>query len=288
MEGDITRRELFKKFIPQSHSEKMEDANTQQAKNRVESQFEKEDISRRKFLKLAGVLGASIAFGLKLSKAEGREIDKKDTTHESSDKQEVEEYGKSVAKKYEPITKEQESKLETFIESSFLEIGKLTAMDMFRKFGFKNIPTIDDLRENIKEQSKIQKIFEMVVDGVIIAPYIEEGLFRFFPSEVLVGRKGINSRKRRWDVGIPVALLFALSHNIKRDYIQNKLEVLSFEKQIPLPQFISGIFYWYMMREKGFSHAVFAHRSTNADAYIIAELLNQAYPVKKEDDNKNS
>lgn len=52
--------------------------------------------------------------------------------------------------------------------------------------------------------------------------------------------------------------------------LTNKLELT---KTVPLSQFMGGLFCWYLMREKGFSHAVLAHSINNATEYSIGKYL---------------
>ena len=79
------------------------------------------------------------------------------------------------------------------------------------------------------------------------------------------------------EIGIPLSALFAYAHNIKRD---KEGHVLGFDTEfIPLPQFIDGVFYWYLMRERGFSHAWLAH-AQKSTMIITANALMKVFPKK--------
>jgi predicted RNA binding protein YcfA (HicA-like mRNA interferase family) len=44
---------------------------------------------------------------------------------------------------------------------------------------------------------------------------------------------------------------------------------------------MGGLFYWYLMRERGFSHAALAHSTHNATVLAIGKLLYKIFPPKK-------
>lgn len=89
---------------------------------------------------------------------------------------------------------------------------------------------------------------------VIIAPVIEELVFRspaYFLRKVSTGWY--------WGIGALISALFAMAHGMAI---------------IPLPQFISGLFFWYLVRKRGLKHSIIAHASNNAIACaIIAYFL---------------
>jgi len=111
---------------------------------------------------------------------------------------------------------------------------------------------------------------------------IEEAVFRLIPSEYLAGRVGKGSREKRWDIGIPMSAIFALGHNIQR---KNSSDILprftSFKEFVPFSHFMSGVFYWYLIREKGYNHAFLAHAAHNAEVYALGELLSRIFPIRR-------
>lgn len=101
--------------------------------------------------------------------------------------------------------------------------------------------------------------------AVIHIPALEEALFRLGPDLLLINK---DPSKKYWlSAGLPSAALFGLAHNLVRD--KNNAFRLGREK-IPLPQFFSGLLFWYLMREKGFSHPLLAHASNNG---LVSLLL---------------
>ena len=94
------------------------------------------------------------------------------------------------------------------------------------------------------------------------APIIEEALFRIIPS-YLSGGAG-----KRWDVGIPTSALFALLHNLTARETPGLGIPLGAERKlaltwVPLPQFMMGCYFWYLMREHGALAALLTHSGAN-------------------------
>ena len=89
--------------------------------------------------------------------------------------------------------------------------------------------------------------------AIIIAPIVEEIGFRLLPSLVVDKVLGSNAGVL-WEVGVPTSIIFAQAHTKQG----GRTEAL------PLPQFVAGMFCWYLQRERGFSHALTAHTFNNA------------------------
>lgn len=103
--------------------------------------------------------------------------------------------------------------------------------------------------------------------AIIVAPIIEEVLFRAIPSAVInkIYPKGVG--KSMWSVGIPISYLFARAHRGEaldggRDFI-------------PVSQFVSGCFFWYLMRNRGFMHNLTAHAAHNALVEAISRMTDR-------------
>jgi membrane protease YdiL (CAAX protease family) len=93
----------------------------------------------------------------------------------------------------------------------------------------------------------------LLLIGVVV-PSIEEIIFRYLPSRFLAGKNS----EMRWGIGIGSSLLFSLAHNIDgKDHFK-------FRKYVPLTQLIGGIFFWYLTRKRGFSHALLSHSLHNS------------------------
>lgn len=95
------------------------------------------------------------------------------------------------------------------------------------------------------------------------APLKEEALYRLWPSVLTdyITRLLSETNNIHWDVGLPVSIIFAAMHNFVRD----KNGQLHFNsKKIPISQGISGLYYWWLMRTRGFDHVLIAHSLTNS------------------------
>lgn len=97
---------------------------------------------------------------------------------------------------------------------------------------------------------------------VVAAPLIEE-FSRYSTSEIFARGGG-----RRWDMGMATSAVFALGHSFDITDLSN----VRFKPSIPLPQISGGMFAWYLLRDKGFSHAAFGHALNNAFGFSIVQL----------------
>ncbi|MEK7074446.1 MAG: CPBP family glutamic-type intramembrane protease [Patescibacteria group bacterium] len=279
---DFSRREFFKKFIPKPQ-EKVE-IDPVQEKASIAGVCEMEGVkteqrilSRRTFLKFVGAIGAAVAIeqmGSKRAEAQEASEDSKinDIKNQKTDTQ-----SKSENISHEIQTSEAEQKsaedsyTQTAIEQSLMMGAKYIANAIFEKLKIENgNKSLSD--EEIIECLRDKPISSLFVTGVL-APVIEEAFLRALPSAFI----DENDKKHRWDIGIPTSLLFALTHNFKKE----ESGELRFLKVVPINQFMGGLFYWYLMREKGYSHATMAHSINNAIKICIGMLLVRAYPEKK-------
>ena len=97
---------------------------------------------------------------------------------------------------------------------------------------------------------------------VVAAPLVEE--FSRYSASKLFARGG----GRRWDMGIATSTVFALSHSFELADLPH----IGIRPSIPLPQFSGGMFAWYLLREKGYTHAAFGHALNNAIGFSIVQL----------------
>jgi|GEM_PF-4960665 len=142
----------------------------------------------------------------------------------------------------------------------------------------KRLGALPDFESKNQEQV-IRKLMEspvkMTAYVTVLGPFFEELAFRLGPSLAidLVAGKGAGSV---WEVGIPVTLFFADLHAWR------KPDGTHTDDEVPLPQFLMGLFFWHLMRQKGFSHAVSAHMFVNAlavAATVMAEYLKKKNKV---------
>lgn len=149
------------------------------------------------------------------------------------------------------------SHLETFIESVLMIIAKKIAMHVCNQFGI--ITDVKSPREHNKLLQKIREapIETYIASGVFI-PLVEELQFRLAPS--LIVRDSASGTI----VGVSSAVLFAYNH-VDEKYF-------GITQVLPISQFMGGLFYWYLIRERGFDHSVLAHATNNVVA-ITGVLL---------------
>ena len=107
------------------------------------------------------------------------------------------------------------------------------------------------------------------------APIMEEAVYRQIPS-LIVDLTTNNAKGDFWQVGVPMAAIFAARHNLKLETMQFNIE------KIPLPQFVGGLFYWYLMRERGFAHASLAHITHNTIINILGISFSRLEKATKE------
>ena len=245
-------------------------------------------LSRREFLALLGALAATLAMGklgLRTAEASGVKIEKrkklaegKQTSQGPNESEEdlikEKKRRKSVADKLLRLPVKKDSYAETVVEEGLMIVAEAIAGSILAELGIetgnKSID-MDELLERLRD-----KPLETFLVGAIIDPIGEEALLRLLPSTVLdnMGGKGID-----WNVGIPTSAIFALGHNLRYD----EFERLRFAKSVPLSQFMAGLFFWYLMRERGFSHSLLAHSLGNSVALAIAKFLIKTYPPKPDD-----
>lgn len=274
---NFSRRELFKKFIPK-HEKNAHNISTSDIEN-----VEKEHVtlSRRSFLKFLGAMGTALAIEqIGVSTAEPQkdsEVNKKidtknqDVSPQVTLKQKSEDTSSHESKTEIEEDNKEGSYTETAIEQSLMIGAKYIAHAIFKKLKIEHgDKSMTD--EEIIKSLRDYPIATLFASGVFV-PVIEEALFRGLPSAFI----DTNDTRRRWEIGIPTSLLFALVHNVSKE----ESGKLQFIKSVPINQFMGGLFYWYLMREKGYSHAVFAHSMNNAIPLSIGILLFKAFPEKK-------
>ena len=245
---DFSRREFLKKFAPKPQ----EQTKTSLAPEIENTKTEQATLSRRAFLKFLGAIGATIAMeqiGVKAVEAQGRKETAKTKQHN---------------KEY--------SYKETAIEQSLMIVAECIAETIFEKL------KIEYGNHTLSEEELIEYFRDKPIEGLLqagaLGPVIEEALFRALPSRIFTNKK---DKRHKWEIGIPTSLLFAFAHNMRR----KDLGKLEFVKSVPIAQFMAGLFWWYLMRKKGYSHAVMAHSINNTIPMSIGILLFKTYPEEK-------
>ncbi len=277
MKEGFSRRGFFKELFPsKKESVPVPEGTQEEIKRFAESH---EDVSRRDFLKFLIGLGSALALShVGIRHAESGKPEEGDPESQEKKQQQPEESQSSASldktvqasgEKNKIEGKVPHGYLETMIETSLLYIGELIMNTILAKLKIEQPSKVMQDPDRIK--SLIEKPFEDFILHAIAAPAIEETLFRLVPS-AFIGKKG----GIRWDAGIPVSVIFALMHNLE----VNEFKEFKFRKVVPLSQFIQGVFYWYLMREKGVTHAMFAHSMHNSLNFIIATVFLRAFPGK--------
>lgn len=276
MESRLSRRALFNglssKGVPTL------DVNLSVKTKISEAAKSEKEFTRRDVLKMLGGVAALYTVGQSADNDEGEGLQKPQAGERQPIKQ-TSNHNLPQAEKTTPSKDKQGfvregSYIETAIEQTLMMIAKKSAHIALGHIGIengnKNI-TPDELVKYLRDKP-ISTIFEM---GIAI-PVLEEYAIRFLPSEIIAGP----SKGHRWDVGIPMSALFALSHNLilKKEEEHWKFRI---GKTIPLTQFMGGMFYWYLMRERGFEHAALAHSMNNGGSFAIGALLFKMYPPEE-------
>lgn len=167
---------------------------------------------------------------------------------------------------------ESPSIIHTVFESQAVLAAELIAAPLVEKMGIKvGNAYIEKLVEDAKQDAAPPQLDNSTVATVLLAagvvqPIREELIFRGLPQLFLRKRPG-----NQWKVGIPSALAFAFSHNLIKDRTTGRYSLTL--NRIPLPQFASGLYYWKIMRERGFIHAPVAHVSMNSAMMSVVGLI---------------
>ena len=125
--------------------------------------------------------------------------------------------------------------------------------------------------ENVIQWFKKDPV-KFITFGLILAPVVEEVIFRMFPSEMaeFSGHHG-----SALSFGIPSALLFSLTHNLTNSP-NNGIKVTKNwgieTDRISVPSFISGLIFWGLQRNHGLDASIVAHLSNNATSAALIWL----------------
>ncbi len=258
-----SRRDFLKHFSPRKSGEGSVIVTQDDNENLLEK-----TASRRDFVKILGIITATLATGESL-KAEEK------PTKEQQKKEEVKTTPPFPSKTQEPINgtkKEKEiSYTDTFIEQTLMMAAKEVVSLVFTKLGIEHgnkAHPPEELLQKLKE-----KPIEEFLDIAVLGPLAEELVFRATPSGITSAVFNDKNNKA-WGVGITTSAIFAAVHNLKD--VDGKTTFVT--NSIPITQFMGGIFYWYLIRERGFSHSIMAHSMNNTVG--VAQLLLKSYPNK--------
>lgn len=141
--------------------------------------------------------------------------------------------------------------------STFIEVFSITfglwlvlipAMMLLSALGIKG----GGIRHDFDKHS----MFSLFLLMIVIAPLLEEIVFRIIPSAML----SKFTDDICWTMGVITSILFALLHGMAVS--GNKLHV-------PIGQFFVGMMLWYIVRVYGFEWAFLSHAMFNGFAWAI-------------------
>ena len=175
-----------------------------------------------------------------------------------------------VRRALKDVTSDKEPELqfsETISQATLFALANILSEYVFDKLGIKTgNASRADIEKDIRERP-----LEALFEGIILTPMIEEMLFRLFP-QILAMRsdwkrdEAGEPAKIRWDLGIPVSLIFAGIHNLTSKGFVHDV--------IPIQSFLGGVFLWKIARERGIDHAVLFHAQHNT-VWMMHMLLKQ-------------
>lgn len=275
----ITRRDLLTSWNQKSPSGSIAIKKTEPLRLTTDSMIEhKPSLTRQQFLQVILAAGASLAaehyLGIKpvAAKKEDRQSSvQSEGTLPQARVQLVEQTKTNNPPNLLPVEKEP-----TFIDTE-VETALLTMAELI------SVPVLKALKIPVGNASIDQKtltkflnwpLYKTIFVAGVGVPVLEEVLFRGLPNFIVRGQP----KENLWGIGIPVSAVFALCHNVRTD--ENTGKTAFATDKIPLYQFVNGLFFWKMMRERGFPHAVAAHGTINSVALTIGRLLYEAFPEK--------
>lgn len=271
----ITRRDFLTFWKWQLSSENTVNQNPEPP---IGQQIEPQhSLTKRQFLKLILVAGGGLVaehyLGIKPAEANGNNQSaiQKDGTLPQADT--IKKQQKmTVSPPKSPSAEEEPTLFNTEVETALLTMAELVSASIIKAL---KIPVGNAAMDQEKLRKTLDKpLYKTILIKGVSVPILEEAFFRGLPNLIIKGQP----KKDLWQIGVPVSAIYALCHNLITD--ENTGNPVFATNKIPLYQFINGLFFWKMMRERGFPHAVAAHVTINSIALTIGELLNKAFPVK--------
>jgi len=269
MSESISRRDFLKKIIGKGGQE---DSTSLSDTAEVETKHEfREKMSRRTVLEF--LVGASLIVTLpQLFPKGGEEKPQEETEIVDA----VKNFTQSIDwEKFDQNLSKDSSYKEAILGQALIrlasEIGELVLHDFKIKTGNPSL-------SNKSIEEMLQKApLESYVKAVIVGPLIEEWVFRLMPSTLLADQY-LQRKDSVWELGVPLSAIFAWVHNIESVTEEDKTNLKLHLDSVPLNQFLSGLFFWYLMRQKGFNHAALAHMFNNNTSYMLAKIFDNHLP----------
>lgn len=148
----------------------------------------------------------------------------------------------------------------TIFQTLLMTFSQLIFQRFCEEFEINSKPTNEEPILKALEENKSKTI----INATLITPLFEELGFRLWFNAFLP-----NDNKNYWELGIPVSIFFAYLHNFK----DTQYDDIEFDSQyIPIPQFIMGCLFWYLIRQRGINHSILSHVQNNVVALTILML----------------
>lgn len=141
------------------------------------------------------------------------------------------------------------------------------------------IPVVKGLRIPVKSTAsdEVMQLFEDNSDEASETRNqlikLEEIIFRHIPGNFAENKDQIN-----WRLGLATSIIFALTHQLEAKETDGNIKFTLTRNEIPLYQFISGIFLWYIARKRGNDHSVVAHQTIDETILTVGIVLDKILP----------
>lgn len=245
----FSKRELFNKVLGRQHASELTTIDRDRPGEQKPSEYEPSIVlPRRDFIKFMG--GLALTLGLaQAGIPEAQAASPSNTSQAQEDSA--------------PMTPIKETYEETQIgqtiaESTLVTIGKILI-----------------LASNQSLRRKEPRIYINgpvdAIEATTILPLLEEAVFRALPS-YLIDQAGGKMGELYWQIGVPTSSAFAAIHGLK---------------PIPLTHFLGGVYNWYVMRKRGYGHAVTAHATNNAIFLALMSISKHAHSPESSKTNSS-
>ena len=131
-------------------------------------------------------------------------------------------------------------------------------------------------KNGVPELTLSQKVAGLAAIGTYLtySNVVEETVFRLIPDAVATK---LTDEGKHWKTGVGSSLAFAAVHNLV-----DKDGKITFSKNtLPIPQFLLGLQYWKIMKDRGIKQAMLAHTVHNTVA-LGADIALGQYKKRQE------
>ncbi|MDP3998844.1 MAG: hypothetical protein Q8P89_04495 [bacterium] len=232
-------------------------------------------LSRRRFLKLAVVVGGAALINQATGSNGDQEASAQPQVRSRLDVVPTKQSPQELSTANQQTSAQGPLLLDTIKEAAIFAAGTTVTDVVARKIGLPINPLSERGKKMIRE-----KPVRALEESIIAAP-IEEAIFRLAPNLLL----NDSSHSGRWETGILASLVFAYVHNFQDNEKPGKYRFI--RDKFPLSHFLMGGYFWKIIRERDFNHAVTAHVTANALIVSTRRLLYKIFPNKLEQPNQS-